>query len=530
MDRICVYDTTLRDGTQGEGISLTVQDKIKIARQLDRLGVDYIEAGWPGSNPKDMEFFLQAKQLKLAHAKIVAFGSTRRVGTSANEDSNLQSLLDSNVDIVTIFGKTWDFQVTEALRTDLDTNLQMIQESISFLVSRGLRVFFDAEHFFDGYRSNPTYALNCLQAANNAGAECLILCDTNGGLLPFEIEGIVRHAVSLYGNKVGIHTHNDGELGVANTLAAVQAGAAQVQGTVNGWGERSGNANLCSILPNLILKMNLQCLNGRESLTALTEIAHYVNEIGNVIPNLSQPFVGGSAFAHKAGMHVNAIAKNARTYEHIAPEEVGNQRRILISELAAGDNVVYKAQALGFEVNRQSPEMRQVLTEIKDLEYQGYQFEGAEASFELRLHKTFGKVPAFFELVGYRVTSFCSAGDEPVSEAVIKLKVGHEEVHTAAEGHGPVNALDHALRKALTPFYPCLESIQLVDYKVRVLDGKDGTSAKVRVLMEHSNKEREWTTVGVSENILEASWEALVDAIYFLLLSKQDDQQLQTAN
>jgi 2-isopropylmalate synthase len=520
MGRVFLYDTTLRDGTQGEGVSLSVEDKLKIAIQLDKFGIDYIEAGWPGSNPKDLEFFKRCRSIAFQHAKITAFGSTRRVGIAVEEDSNILSLLEAGTQSVAIYGKTSRFQVTEALRTSLQTNLEMIYDSIAYLKANGREVIFDAEHFFDGYKMDPEYALECLRTAERAGADWIVLCDTNGGSLPHEVEDIVTSVRNNIQTPIGIHTHNDGELGVANSLMAVRAGATQVQGTINGYGERCGNANLCSVIPNLILKMGKDCLKSREDLARLTAVAHYVSEVANVtLPN-SQPFVGYSAFAHKAGMHVNAIAKNPATYESVTPEAVGNHRRILISELSAGDNLVYKAQELGFDVDRHHPKTRSMLQRIKQLEFEGYQFEGAEASLELLIRETFADQPSFFELVSFKVTNGYSKMTETEAEAQVTVRIDGQIKRSTAKGSGPVNALDYALRNVLSSVFPCISGTHLVDYKVRVLDGSAGTAAKVRVLIETTNGEMAWTTIGVSENIIEASCKALVDSFNYLLFQQ----------
>lgn len=520
MGRVYIYDTTLRDGTQGEGISLTVEDKLKIARQLDKFGVDYIEAGWPGSNPKDLEFFKRCQDEKFLHAKITAFGSTRRMGIAVEQDPNMISLMESGAKTITIYGKTSRFQVTEALRTTLENNLEMISDSIQYLKSNGREVIFDAEHFFDGFQENSEYALECLRTAERAGADWIVLCDTNGGTLPFDVETIVSKVRTVLSIPVGIHTHNDSELGVANTLLAVRAGATQVQGTINGYGERCGNANLCSIIPNLVLKMGKQCLRSKNDLANLTSTAHYVSQIANVtIPN-SQPFVGYSAFAHKAGMHVNAIAKNPDTYESISPDSVGNHRRILISELSAGDNLVYKAQQLGFQLDRHDPRTRTLLQTIKHLEYEGYQFESSEASFELLIHDTLANQPSFFELISFRVSNDYSQMGPNHTEAQVTVRMNGQIKRSTARANGPVAALDHALRHVLSHEYPSVRDTHLVDYKVRVLDGTNGTAAKVRVLIETTNGDWNWTTIGVSENIMEASCKALVDSFNYLFFLK----------
>ncbi len=519
MEKISVYDTTLRDGTQGEGISLSVEDKLAIARRLDYLGVDYIEGGWPGSNPKDVEFFRRAGELHLCHSRLTAFGSTRRAGIAASQDSNLQALVGCGVRVATIFGKSWDFQVTSALGTTLAENLAMIRDSVAFLKDHGLEVIYDAEHFFDGYRRNPAYALDTLAAAVEGGADWVVLCDTNGGSLPGWLEGVVREVVKTLPVPVGIHTHNDGELAVANTLAAVVAGARQVQGTINGWGERCGNANLCSIIPNLELKMGFRALPA-DHLVRLTESAHYIAEIANVSQPLHQPFVGGSAFAHKGGVHVHAVIKDARTYEHVPPEAVGNRRRVLASELGGTGTMRWKAEEMG--VDLPAEQTRFLVDQIKELEHQGYQFEGAEASLELLLRKAMGTDLQGFTLDYFKVLTEKRSGEPSVSEAVIKIRVGDQVVHTAAEGNGPVNALDNALRKALEQYHPSIREMHLTDYKVRVLDEKDATRAKVRVLIQSRNPLCTWSTVGVSENIIEASWHALTDSMNYLLLKDQE--------
>ncbi|WP_170291672.1 citramalate synthase [Heliobacterium mobile] len=517
LDRVFIYDTTLRDGTQGEGISLSVEDKLKIAARLDQLGVAYIEGGWPGSNPKDMEFFQRAKSMPWKHAKIAAFGATCRPGLKASEDANLQALVQSGAPVVTIFGKTWDFHVTAALRTTLEENLRIIRDSIAFLKEQGLEVMFDAEHFYDGYKANPQYAKEAVLAAEQAGADWIVLCDTNGGTLPQDMLAITQEMVFTLRAPVGVHVHNDGDLAVANSLMGIMAGARQIQGTINGYGERCGNANLCSIIPNLQLKMNMECLPA-QNVALLTETAHYVAEIANVTLRNDMAFVGHSAFAHKGGMHVSALLKDPGTYEHIEPEQVGNQRRVLVSELSGMSNIVYKAKELGLDVNRENADTKQIIENIKNLEHQGFQFEGAEASFEVLLRRAFGEDPVPFVLDSIRLIIEKRSDAEFTSEAMIKLRVGDQVVHTAAEGNGPVNAVDNALRKALISHYPFLGDCHLTDYKVRVLDEKDATGAKVRVLIETRNHQDSWSTVGVSANIIEASWQALMDSFQYGLL------------
>ena len=519
--QIYIYDTTLRDGTQGEGVSLSVDDKVKIAKKLDSLGVHYIEGGWPGSNPKDMEFFHRVKQLDLKQAKVAAFGSTRRAGIKAEDDANLQMILESGVEVVAIFGKSWDFHVTHALGTTLEENLNMIYDSIRFLKENGLEVFYDAEHFFDGYKKNPEYALNTIRKASEAGADCLVLCDTNGGSLPHEVTQIVNHVKSELTTPVGIHVHNDGGLAVANSLAAVEAGAVQVQGTINGLGERCGNADLISILPNLQLKLGYQVVS-EEQIRQLTNVSRYVFEIANIVPPNSQPFVGVSAFAHKGGMHVSAILKAGETYEHIRPEEVGNTRRVLVSELSGQSNLLFKAQEMNLNLDKSSPEGKAIIQRIKELEHQGYQYEGAEASFELLLRKGLGEYEEVFSVQSVKIHMEKLRNGDSITEATVKLRVQDNIVHTVAEGNGPVNALDNALRKALEQFFPAIRDMYLSDYKVRVLSEHEATASKVRVLIESTDGKDSWSTVGVSSNVIEASWEALLDSMNYVLLRKCD--------
>ncbi len=526
MSKIFIYDTTLRDGTQGEGVCLSVTDKVKIAQRLDEAGIDYIEGGWPGSNPKDIEFFKLISAIPLKHAKIAAFGSTRRANVRAEDDTNLLALVESGTPVVTIFGKAWDLHVTEALRVPLETNIEMIYDSVDFLKKQGKEVIFDAEHFFDGYKANPDYALKAVKAAADAGADCIALCDTNGGALPWEITDVITIIRKMTDVAIGMHAHNDSEMAVANSLAAIQCGAVQIQGTMNGYGERCGNANLCSIIPILELKMGKQCVP-EGSLANMTILSNFMDEIANVVPNDRQPFVGRSAFAHKAGVHVDAIMKNARTYEQIVPESVGNTRRILISELAGTSSIVHKAHRYGVDLTKKSPEAREVLNQIVELENKGFSFEGAEASFELIMRKSLGTYRKLFDLKSFRVIVEQRGTDpEPTTEATMRLIVGGEDVLTVAEGDGPVHALDNALRKALERFYPEeLKHIKLIDYKVRVLNGIDATASGVRTIVESTDGTSSWSTVGVSPNIIEASWHALVDSVEYGLLklmSKQD--------
>ncbi|WP_433943686.1 citramalate synthase [Paenibacillus sp. SN-8-1] len=516
---LSIFDTTLRDGTQGEGISLSADDKLKIATKLDQLGVHYIEGGIPGSNNKDIEFFKRVKSLGL-NAKIVAFGSTRRKDSIADQDANLNRIIESGVQAATLVGKSWDFHVHTALQTSLEENLAMIYDSIAYLKQKGLEVIFDAEHFFDGYKNNPEYALAVMKKAEEAGADWLVMCDTNGGTLPHEVHNIVSVlAGSVTGSSLGIHTHNDCELAVANSLSAVQAGAKQIQGTMNGYGERCGNANLCSIIPNLQLKMGYEVLEPAK-LAQLTNTARYVSEIANVhMPN-NQPYVGTSAFAHKGGIHVSAILRDSRTYEHVAPETVGNKQRVLVSELAGQSNILSKAQDMGIDFDPSNEETKEVINRIKNLEHQGYQFEAADASLELLLRQANGELTELFVFESFKMLVEKTAGRPVVSEAFVKINIGGSSVYTAAEGNGPVNALDNALRKALITYFPRLNEMHLSDYKVRVLDEMDATASKVRVLIESRDLSTSWNTVGVSGNVIEASWEALVDSIRYALLGE----------
>ncbi len=515
--KVELYDTTLRDGSQTEGISFSVNDKLRIAQKLDSLGVHYIEGGWPGSNPKDKEFFNQARKLNLKNSTLVGFGSTRRANLKVFNDPNLRALANSGAKAITIFGKSGVFQVKEVLKVSLDENLKMISESVAYLKSKGLKVFYDGEHFFDSYKDEPNYALKTLQAAEKAGAEVLILCDTNGGTITSELVKIIEEVKKKIKAPLGIHTHNDCDMAVANTLAAVEAGCVQVQGTINGYGERCGNADLCAVIPNLKLKLKIDCVNDSQ-LKKLAEVSHYVAEIGNMKQQENQPYVGGSAFAHKAGVHVNAVMKNPSTYEHIEPGLVGNKRKILISELAGKTGILVKAKELDLDLTKETPQTKKILKLIQNLEHQGYYFEAAEASFELLMKRALKKYKKFFDLESFKVVVEKRQGNKLTSEATIKLRVNKIQEHTASEGDGPVNALDSALRKALNRFYPTLAKMHLSDFKVRVLDQKAGTAAKVRVLIQSQDEDDSWWTVGVSENIIEASWQALVDSIEYKLL------------
>jgi 2-isopropylmalate synthase len=516
---IKIYDTTLRDGTQGEGVTFSMEDKIRIAQRLDALGIHYIEGGWPGSNPKDLRFFKRVQDAVFKTAKISAFGATRRPGVRPQEDANIQALVEAGPPVVTIFGKSWDFHVTSAIGTTLEENLAMISDSVSYLLKHFEEVIYDAEHFFDGYKRNPEYALRTLSAAEAAGAHCLVLCDTNGGSLPHEIADIIAHVKPTLrpGTPLGIHAHNDVECGVANSLAAVGQGIDHVQGTINGYGERCGNANLVSIIPNLMLKMGLECIP-RSNLHELRDVSRFVSELANRKPWASQPYVGDSAFAHKGGIHVSAVLKHPETYEHTDPELVGNHRRVLVSELAGQSNILWKAREYGIDLDKNTPDARRILDILKRLEDEGFQFEGAEASFELLMERALGNHRPYFDLDGYRViVEEDNGNEEPVAEATVRLKVKGIPEHTAASGNGPVDALDHALRKALEDFYPSLKEMALLDYKVRILDESKGTAAKTRVLITSGDGDETWGTVGVADNIIEASWQALVDSIEYKL-------------
>ena len=514
-----LYDTTLRDGSQSEGISFSVKDKIRISEKLDALGVRFIEGGWPGSNPKDMAYFKEAKKLKLKNAQIVAFGSTRRAHTKASRDPNLAELVKAGTQTVTIFGKSWDLHVRDALKTSLQENLAMIEDSIKFLKSKGREVIYDAEHFFDGYKANPKYALETLKLAEKAGARTIVLCDTNGGALPSEVASITKVVRRAVTTPLGVHTHNDAGCAVANALSAVEGGARHVQGTINGCGERCGNSDLIQVIANLELKLGYHCV-GLEHLKHLTEVSHFVSEVTNMILQNNQPYVGRSAFAHKGGIHINAVLKNPQTYEHVKPESVGGQRRFLTSELAGKSGIILKARDLRYELSKDAPKTKRIHRLIQRLESEGYQFEAAEASLELLIHKTMKRPKKFFELVDYKTVVLSDESGKTLSEATVRVKVKDLEEHTAALGDGPVNALDNALRKALIPFYPQLKTMRLSDFKVRVLDQKSGTAAKVRVFVESTDETGSWTTVGISENIIEASWKALVDSVEYKLLKR----------
>jgi 2-isopropylmalate synthase len=522
-----LYDTTLRDGAQSEGISFSVVDKLNIARKLDELGIRFIEGGWPGSNPKDAEFFEKARELPLKKARIAVFGSTRRAGIKPEEDENLTMLADVGVTAATIVGKSSELQVVQVLGTTLKENLSMVSDSVKYLKSKGLIVFFDAEHFFDGFKANPDYSLKVAVAAAQAGADAVVLCDTNGGSMPQEITAAISAVRKLTKVPLGIHAHNDSELAVANSLAAVSAGVTQVQGTINGYGERCGNANLCSIIPALKLKMGIDCITD-EQLTKLTDVAHYVSEAANLLSNPFSPYIGASAFSHKAGYHMDGMTKWAEAYQHIDPEKVGNRQRTVVSELSGKRNIVYKAKELGVDLPSRSKETRELLQRVKLLESRGFQYENAEASFELLIQRAKPDYQSPFALVDFMVVvekrrrqPVQQSPEEMLSEAMVKVRVGNEVMHTVAEGNGPVNALDQALRKSLLRFYPSIADVKLVDYKVRILEETVGTSAQVRVLIESTDGVDEWHTVGGSTNIIEASWLALADSLEYWLLKQR---------
>jgi 2-isopropylmalate synthase len=514
-----IYDTTLRDGAQGVGINFSVSDKLRIAEHLDTLGVTVIEGGWPGANPTDTEFFAAMRARPLQHATLAAFGATRRPRVRAQDDPQLRTLLDAHAPIITLVGKSWDRQVVDVLRTTVEENLAMIADSVRWCLDEGRRVVFDAEHFFDGYSSDRDYALRCVEAAVGAGAERVTLCDTNGGTLPDRVESIVREITEQFGSVAGIHCHDDSGCAVANTLAAVRAGAVQVQGCINGYGERTGNANLCTLIPNLQLKMGIQVI-ADEQLARLTEVARDVAEIANISPPLSAPYIGQAAFTHKGGQHIDAMSKASYAYQHIDPARVGNERHSVITQQSGRGTVLEKAAAFGVDLTEDKDLARRVADEVKRLEHTGHSFEGAEASFELLVHRARGN-PAPFALIDYIALVEQREGRSLVCEATIKVQVGDDVVHTAAEGNGPVNALDAALRKALTPSHPEIGATQLFDYKVRVLDGRDGTAAGVRVLVESGDHHRRWSTVGCSTNIIEASWSALADAFEYAIIVAQ---------
>jgi 2-isopropylmalate synthase len=519
--KIATFDTTLRDGTQGESVSFSAEDKLLIAQKLDELGIDYIEGGWPGSNPKDKAFFERARDLRLRHAKLTAFGSTRLAKNAVEEDSNVRELIAAQTPVVSIFGKTWDFHVRRALGITEEENLELIADTVRFLKAHGREVVYDAEHFFDGYLANPSYALKTLEAANKAGADVLCMCDTNGGTMPMQVSEIVAVVRSRFDGVLGMHAHNDSELAVANTLVAVEAGATHVQGCMNGYGERCGNANLCSILANLELKLGHTTV-GPDNLKNLTGVARFVAELANLPLRSDQAFVGPSAFAHKGGIHVSAVMKDAATYEHIQPESVGNRQRVLLSDLSGRGNITYKLKQLGLKDDLSDTARREILERIKQMEHQGYDFEASEGTFELLVREA--AEPNFhpFDVVGYEVSTKLEEGGETVTSASVTLRVGNT-IHTAtATGNGPVHALDVCLRQCLAPVYPAITDVRLTDYKVRVLGAKGGTESKVRVLVEWTDHQRSWATAGISDNVIDASWRALVDALRLELMRLLD--------
>jgi 2-isopropylmalate synthase len=521
-NKIVVYDTTLRDGTQGEQTNFSAEEKLRIAQRLDDVHFQYIEGGWPGSNPKDMRFFEMAKAVKFKNSRLTAFGSTRRAHTKTAACPNLKALVKAGTSAVAIVGKSWDLHVTEILKTDLDENLAMIADSIEYLKSMGKEVFFDAEHFFDGYKNNPRYTTKVVKTALAAGADVIVFCDTNGGSLPYEISAIVKKISSTVPlSAAAIHAHNDGGLAVANSISAVQEGVAMVQGTINGYGERCGNADLITLVSNLQLKLGKNCLPP-ESIRQLTSLSHYVSDVANVPPLNSRPFVGRSAFAHKGGVHVSAVVKNSMAYEHIEPELVGNHRRVLVSDLAGKSNVEYKAKELGIDITKDEALSKKIVHEVKLMEDRGFQFDAADGSLSLLIKKTIGEFIEPFNLECFSVITSRTENNPCLSQATIKISVAGEEELTAAEGNGPVNALDHALRKALTKFYPQIKDMHLVDFKVRTLEGSEGTAAGVRVLLDSTDGEEFWSTIGVSENIIEASWQALVDSIEYKLSKEKN--------
>ncbi len=526
MNRIQIYDTTLRDGTQGEGVSFSRKDKLKVLQCLDEFRVDYVEGGWPGSNPKDIEFFKAAADVELQHARLAAFGSTCRAGKPPEDDANLAALLEVGTPVVTIFGKSWRLHVEEVLRTTLEENLRLIEESVRYLLSEGREVIYDAEHFFDGFKADEAYALETLAAARRGGAECLVLCDTNGGTLPSELAPIVRTVRARFPDvRTGIHTHNDGGLADANSLAAIDEGATHVQGTINGLGERCGNSNLTTVIPNLLLKLGYELAMTKDDLARLTHVSRYVNAIGNLPFPEHNPFVGQMAFAHKGGVHVNSVMKVADSYEHIRPEVVGNTRRVLISELSGKSNMHYLAASEGIDIDAHPEAAKKAVDEIKQLENEGFVFEGAEASSSLIILKHMGKLPEFFELVRYRTAVEHRRTVVAFTEATVKVRIGDNEPLAVGEGVGPLDALDEALRAAIAPYYPGVANIVLNDYKVRIIDAASATHAKVCVVIESEDREgeREWGTVGASTNVIEASWMALRDGIVYGLLKQQQD-------
>ena len=514
--QITLYDTTLRDGTQGEQVTLSAEDKLRIAQKLDDFGISFIEGGWPGSNPKDVRFFEMARKQTFHTARLTAFGSTRRPQSRPEDDENIRALLEAELETVAVFGKSWDLHASEILGVTLDENAAMIEDTVAYLTRRGRKVIYDAEHFFDGYKDNPAYALKTLNAAIDGGADIIVLCDTNGGAMPEEIRSIMKDVLPHLTLPVGIHAHNDCGLALANSLAAVQSGAGMVHGTINGYGERCGNVDLISVIGNLHLKMGYPCI-GKGKIRQLTELSRFVSEVANVPPLNHRPFVGRSAFAHKGGVHVSAILKNPAAYEHLDPDRVGNRRRVLVSDLSGKSNIEYKTREMGIKLGGNGYDSQKIVQEIKELEDQGFQFDAAEGSLELLIKKVTGQFEEPFVLESFRVTIEKNRSGPSTSQATIKISVGDDHEITAAEGDGPVNALDHALRKALTKFFPHIQEMGLVDFKVRVIDGSGGTASKVRVQIESRDSREIWSTIGVSENIIEASWQALVDSVQYRL-------------
>jgi 2-isopropylmalate synthase len=514
-----LYDTTLRDGTQGDQVTLSAEDKLRITGKLDELGFHYVEGGWPGSNPKDVRFFEMARGMSFKNTQLTAFGSTRRADTTPGDDQSIQALLETETDVVTIFGKSWDLHASEILEVTLAENLSMIEDTLSYLKRQGKEVIFDAEHFFDGYKRNPGYALSTVKAAINGGADIIVLCDTNGGTLPHEVQGILEQVMPYITRPVGIHAHNDCGLALANSLQAVQLGISMVQGTINGYGERCGNVDLISVIGTLQLKMGYQCIDP-ENTIHLTELSRFVSEVANIPPFNQRPFVGKSAFAHKGGVHVSAIIKNPTAYEHLDPDEVGNRRRVVVSDLSGKSNIEYKSEEMGIDLSANGNDSRKIVDKIKAMEDQGYQFYAAEGSLELLIKKEAGQFEEPFTLESFRVTIEKNRSGPSSSQATIKISVAGVDEITAAEGDGPVNALDNALRKALNKFFPRIKEMGLVDFKVRVIDGSDATAAKVRVKIESRDSREIWSTIGVSEDIIEASWQALVDSFQYKLLKE----------
>ena len=519
--KVAIFDSSLRDGAQAEGISFSVEDKLKVLELLDEHGVDYVEAGNPGSNPKDLEFFERARKIALRHAKLAAFGSTRRRDIRVEEDANVQSMLLADTPVIVIFGKSWDFHVTDIIRTTLEENLAMIRETLAFFKAKGKEVVYDAEHFFDGYKHNPDYALKTLQAAVDGGADCLVLCDTNGGTFPSEVAEIVKTAVGRFSVPIGIHAHNDCGMAVANSVIAVENGARHVQGTYIGFGERCGNANLSTIIANLGVKRDYECLPSGEY-RHITRTARHMAAIANMALNERDPYVGNCAFAHKGGMHIDGVGKASQSFEHVNPESVGNQRRFLVSEVSGRSMILERVREVDASITKDDAVTDRIVKRIKEMEHEGYQFEGAESTFELVIRKELGKYRSFFELEHFKIIGEQPANGEYSSSAIIKIKVDGRDEITAAEGDGPLHALDRALRKVLDGFYPELSNVHLTDFKVRVIDGQEATAAKVRVLLQSTDGDAVWTTVGVSTDIIEASWLALVDSIDFKLLKLEE--------